>query len=174
MLQNPHLAKSIADAPWGTFLEILEDKAARAGHQVIKVPVRFTTQKCFTCGALVPKRLSVRTHICPECGYVKDRDTHAAKNIVQAGLDKLQAGAPPRASVRDTGPDDTLKPRALALGSCHSFVHVEFERQSLQNMLLGLYKPEHHDCSLWSLKDNIADLAQAQTYSLVLILQDIG
>jgi putative transposase len=66
MLQNHHLAKSIADASWGTFFEILEDKAARAGHQVIKVPARFTTQKCFKCGALVPKSLSVRTHICPE------------------------------------------------------------------------------------------------------------
>lgn len=104
MLQNHSLAKSIADASWGTFITILEDKAARAGHQVIKVPARFTTQKCFKCGALVPKSLSVRTHICPECGYVEDRDTHAAKNI-------LQAGAPPSGTVRDAGPDELRSPR---------------------------------------------------------------
>ena len=103
MLQNHHLAKSIADASWGIFLAILEDKAARAGHHVVKVPARFTTQKCFKCGALVPKSLSVRTHICPECGYVEDRDTHAAKNI-------LQAGAPPSGTVRDAGPDELRSP----------------------------------------------------------------
>jgi putative transposase len=88
MLQNHALAKSIADASWGTFIEILEDKAARAGHQVIQVPARFTSQKCHRCGEIVQKSLSVRTHLCPFCGYVEDRDVNAAKNI-------LQAGAPP-------------------------------------------------------------------------------
>ncbi|HEU5199014.1 MAG TPA: transposase [Ktedonobacterales bacterium] len=88
MLQNHHLAKSIADASWGTFVEILADKAARAGHQVIKIPARFTSQKCHRCGEIVQKSLSVRTHVCPSCGYVEDRDVNAAKNI-------LKAGAPP-------------------------------------------------------------------------------
>jgi putative transposase len=35
MVRNRHLAKSIHDASWSAFLGILEDKAARAGHQVI-------------------------------------------------------------------------------------------------------------------------------------------
>ncbi|HEY7349946.1 MAG TPA: transposase [Ktedonobacterales bacterium] len=94
MVQNHHLAKSIHDASWSAFLDILEDKAARAGHQVIRVPARFTTQHCFQCGELVPKSLSVRTHICPQCGYVEDRDVNAAKNI-------LQAGTPPSGTVLD-------------------------------------------------------------------------
>ncbi len=34
MVQNHALAKSIMDASWGAFLDILEDKAERAGHQV--------------------------------------------------------------------------------------------------------------------------------------------
>lgn len=88
LLQNHHLAKSIADASWGTFVEILEDRAARAGHQVVKVPARFTSQKCHRCGEIVQKSLAVRTHLCPSCGYVEDRDVNAAKNI-------LTAGAPP-------------------------------------------------------------------------------
>ena len=96
MRHNHHLAKSLADAAWGTCIELLEDKAARAGHQVVKVPARFTTQKCFRWRALVPTSRSVRTPICPEWGCVEDRDTNAAKHI-------FQAGAPPRASVRDTG-----------------------------------------------------------------------
>jgi len=103
MLQNHSLAKSIADASWGTFIEILADKAARAGHQVVKVPARFTSQKCHRCGEIVQKSLSVRTHLCPCCGYVEDRDVNAAKNI-------LQAGAPPSGTVRDAGPDELRSP----------------------------------------------------------------
>jgi len=103
MLQNQSLAKSIADASWGTFIEILADKAARAGHQVVKVPARFTSQKCHRCGEIVQKSLSIRTHLCPSCGYVEDRDVNAAKNI-------LQAGAPPSGTVRDTGPDELRSP----------------------------------------------------------------
>ncbi|MGC9526732.1 MAG: zinc ribbon domain-containing protein [Limnospira sp.] len=32
------------------------------------------------------KSLSTRTHICPHCGYVEDRDVNAARNILQLGL----------------------------------------------------------------------------------------
>ncbi len=82
MVKNHHLAKSIMDASWGAFLDILEDKAERAGHQVIRVNPRFTSQKCHQCGEIVQKSLSVRTHICPFCGFVADRDVNAAKNIL--------------------------------------------------------------------------------------------
>lgn len=84
MVKNHHLSKSILDASWGSFLNILEDQAARAGHQVIRVNPRFTSQKCHHCGEIVQKSLSVRTHVCPFCGYVMDRDINAAKNILKA------------------------------------------------------------------------------------------
>ena len=82
MVQNHSLAKSILDASWGAFLDILEAKAENAGHQVIRVNPRYTSQKCFRCGEMVQKSLSVRTHICPFCGYIADRDVNAAKNIL--------------------------------------------------------------------------------------------
>jgi putative transposase len=85
MVKNHHLAQSIMDASWGAFLDILSAKAASAGHEVIRVNPRLTTQKCFQCGELVQKSLSVRTHVCPFCGYVADRDVNAAKNILKAG-----------------------------------------------------------------------------------------
>jgi putative transposase len=88
MVKNHHLAKSIMDASWGAFLDILTAKAASAGHEVIRVNPRFTSQKCHRCGEVVQKSLSVRTHVCPFCGYVVDRDVNAAHNI-------LKAGAPP-------------------------------------------------------------------------------
>jgi putative transposase len=99
MVQNHSLSKSIHDASWSTFLGILEDKAARAGHQVIRVPARFTSQRCHRCGEYVQKSLSVRTHVCPACGLVEDRDVNAAKNI-------LRAGAPPSGTGADGLPDE--------------------------------------------------------------------
>ncbi len=104
MVKNHPLAKSIHDASWSTFLAILTDKAERAGHVVMRVPARFTTQKCSRCGEYVQKSLSVRTHICPSCGYVEDRDVNAAKNI-------LQAGAPPSGTGTDGVPDELRSPR---------------------------------------------------------------
>lgn len=83
MVKNHHLSKSILDASWGQFLDILEEKAERAGHQVIRVNPRFTSQKCYQCGEIVQKSLSVRTHVCPFCGFVVDRDVNAAKNILE-------------------------------------------------------------------------------------------
>ena len=93
-LARSKLAKSILDAAWGAFLLVLTDKAASAGGQVIRINPRYTTQKCFKCGELVQKSLSVRTHICPSCGYVADRDVNAAQNI-------LKAGAPPSGTLAD-------------------------------------------------------------------------
>jgi putative transposase len=103
MVKNQHLAKSIHDASWSAFLGILEDKAERADHQVIRVLARFTTQKCSRCGEYVQKSLSVRTHICPSCGLVEDRDVNAARNI-------LRAGAPPSGTGADGLPVELRSP----------------------------------------------------------------
>src|SRR5207249_5251641 len=82
LVRNHRLSKSILDASWGAFLAILSAKAESAGHRVIRVNPRFTSQKCFNCGEIVKKSLSVRTHICTSCGYVADRDVNAANNIL--------------------------------------------------------------------------------------------
>ena len=37
------------------------------------------------------KSLSVRTHKCPHCGYIADRDHNAARNILAKGLEMLGA-----------------------------------------------------------------------------------
>jgi transposase len=51
-------------------------------------PAHHTSQKCSVCGQIVKKALSVRTHRCP-CGFVANRDHHAAINILRVGLDTL-------------------------------------------------------------------------------------
>jgi putative transposase len=79
------LNKSIADAGWGSFLSLLAFKAACAGKRVEAVNPASTSQDCSGCGARVPKNLGVRTHVCPHCGLVLDRDENAARNIQRAG-----------------------------------------------------------------------------------------
>jgi putative transposase len=85
LVRNRRLAKSIADAGWAQFRTTLEYKAACAGKQVVALPPRYTTQDCSGCGERVPKSLSVRTHVCPGCGLIMDRDENAARNILWAG-----------------------------------------------------------------------------------------
>ncbi|HEX6543958.1 MAG TPA: transposase [Ktedonobacterales bacterium] len=85
MLKNHHLAKSIQDAGWYTFLSILAFKAACAGKRVVAVPPAYTSQTCSGCGVIVSKGLSVRWHSCPDCGTSLHRDHNAAKNIERLG-----------------------------------------------------------------------------------------
>ncbi len=85
-LAHGPLAKDVMDQGWAAFLTMLEDKAAEAGTRLIRVPPRETSQTCSGCGVVVPKQLSERTHRCPACGLVIDRDTNAARNILRLGL----------------------------------------------------------------------------------------
>jgi putative transposase len=84
-VRNSHLAKSISDAGWAQFRTILDGKAGYAGRRVIAVPAAYTSQECSGCGQRVEKSLSVRTHVCPSCGLILDRDENAARNIQWAG-----------------------------------------------------------------------------------------
>lgn len=81
MVKNHRLARSISDAGWGEFVNMLTYKAESAGGEVIKVNPRNTSQACSGCGQIVPKDLSARIHSC-ECGTVLDRDHNAAINIL--------------------------------------------------------------------------------------------
>jgi putative transposase len=106
MLQNRHLARAIADASWSAFINILKLKAEEAGVRVIEVSPRHTSQRCFECGEIARKSLSVRTHLCESCGYVADRDLNAAQNILRAGM---------RPSERNVGGNHERVPRSRLL-----------------------------------------------------------
>lgn len=85
MVRNKRFSKSIADAGWGIFFRLLSEKAEEAGRQLIKVAPHNTSQICSSCGEKVPKTLAVRTHHCPFCGLVEDRDFNASLNIKRLG-----------------------------------------------------------------------------------------
>ena len=81
-LSSGMLAKSVNDAGLAQFSEYLAYKAVKAGRELVKVDPRYTTQACSGCGVIVPKKLSDRWHLCPECGSSLDRDHNAALNIL--------------------------------------------------------------------------------------------
>lgn len=79
------LAKSVNDAGWSSFIQILTVKAENAGQKVIAVNPHNTSQLCSRCGVKVPKDLSIRIHDCPECKLSIDRDWNAAINCINLG-----------------------------------------------------------------------------------------
>jgi putative transposase len=83
--QKAGLNKSIQDAGWRQFLSILAFKAACAGKWVEVVPPAYTSQDCSGCGERIQIALSVRTHVCTNCGLILDRDENAARNILWRG-----------------------------------------------------------------------------------------
>ncbi|MFD4394524.1 RNA-guided endonuclease InsQ/TnpB family protein [Kitasatospora sp. NPDC058478] len=95
-LARTRLAKSVHDAGWSAFLNMLGYKAGRAGREFIRIG-RFepTSQVCSHCGIKDgPKLLHVREWTCGDCGTVHDRDVNAARNIAKAaGLAVSACGA---------------------------------------------------------------------------------
>lgn len=86
LLKNHHLALSVADAGWSTFVKMLEYKAKNKGRTVVKIDRWFpSSQICSCCGAIKENlQLSDRWYIC-DCGYENDRDYNAAMNIRDCG-----------------------------------------------------------------------------------------
>ncbi|HVA89331.1 MAG TPA: transposase [Chloroflexota bacterium] len=90
LVKNRRLAKSISDAGWRTFIAWLDYLAHVYGKVAVAVPPAYTSQDCSRCGARVQKSLSERTHVCPRCGLILDRDHNAARNILALGLRQLE------------------------------------------------------------------------------------
>jgi putative transposase len=91
MVKNHCLAKSISDASWYLFRQWIEYFAVKFDKIAIAVAPHYTSQKCSSCGIIVKKSLSTRTHNC-SCGCELHRDTNAAINILE--LAKNRGGHP--------------------------------------------------------------------------------
>ena len=82
LVKNKKLSKSINDAAWSQLRKWIEYFGVKYSKLTIAVEPNYTSQDCFNCGHRVKKSLSVRIHVC-KCGYVNDRDTNSALNILK-------------------------------------------------------------------------------------------
>ena len=82
--QKRYLNRSILDASWNLFFNLLTYKAEEAGKYTVPVDPKGTSQMCI-CGFSVPKTLKDRVHNCPSCGLIEDRDLVSAKLIKERG-----------------------------------------------------------------------------------------
>ena len=85
MVKNHCLAKSINDASWYQFRVWVEYFGLVFKRVTVAVNPQYTSSVCSSCGEVVKKTLSTRTHVC-KCGCVMDRDENAARNILYRGL----------------------------------------------------------------------------------------
>ncbi|MEV0896049.1 transposase [Actinoplanes sp. NPDC049802] len=81
------LNKSISDAGWAEFREMLQYKAARTGRTLVVIDRWYPSSKtCSHCGHLLAKLdLGTRHWTCPACRIRHDWDVNAATNILAAG-----------------------------------------------------------------------------------------
>ena len=71
--------------------QMIEYKAAKAGHSVIAVDPRYTSQTCPTCGLVRRANRRKKTHEyhCSNCGYRSNDDRVAAMNIQRLGYQSI-------------------------------------------------------------------------------------
>ena len=107
MLKNHKLAKSIQDASFSSFCNMITYKANEQHRQYIKIGTFYPSSKlCHCCGfKYAGLKLDERFWTCPECGTYLDRDENAAINILNEGLRILSID-----TVGSTGNDKSLKP----------------------------------------------------------------
>lgn len=88
MMGNRKLAKSISDAAWREFIEMLRYKSEWQGKHLIEIG-RFdpSSKMCSACGSINRGlTLGDRRWDCPSCGVSQDRDHNAATNVLSFGL----------------------------------------------------------------------------------------
>ena len=90
MMKNHSFARSINDASWGTFLNMLCYKAESAGCRTDGVNPEDTTQECSRCNNVKKgkERLTIenRIYFCNACSLAMDRDLNAALTIKKRSL----------------------------------------------------------------------------------------
>ena len=76
MIRNWKLAKSIQDAGWGEFKQMLQYKADWYGRTLIQIDKFYpSTKKCSHCGEANPMiTLDIRSWQCPVCKTIHNRD----------------------------------------------------------------------------------------------------
>lgn len=87
-LAKTSMAKSVLDAGWSSFRQMLAYKSIANGAWYEEVNESLSTQTCSSCGGLPDSRpkgiagLGIRHWVCSDCGASHDRDVNAALNLL--------------------------------------------------------------------------------------------
>jgi putative transposase len=80
---HSNFARSILDAGWYRFAEMLRYKLAWSGGTLIEVPAEFSSQACSKCGCVdAASRVSQSVFCCTACGHHDHADLNAAKVLL--------------------------------------------------------------------------------------------
>lgn len=86
------LNRSIHDAGWGVFLNVLHAKAEEAGRVIVAVNPANTSRRCPPCGhTCAENRVTQADFRCVSCGFTAHADVVGATNVLRAGLALLAA-----------------------------------------------------------------------------------
>jgi putative transposase len=92
-LIKTRMAKSVSDAGWSDFKQMLAYKALRLGVEIKEVNESFSTVTCSTClqrtGPSGLSALGVRDWVCSCCNTSHLRDVNAAKNILRFSVQDI-------------------------------------------------------------------------------------
>ena len=95
MLKNKRLSKSILDASWGIFVNMMEYKCKWYGKCLVKVGRFYPSSKtCNSCGWIKEDLTNEKRWTCNRCNTNHDRDINAAINIKKEGLKIYGEGLP--------------------------------------------------------------------------------
>ncbi|MFZ2727863.1 MAG: RNA-guided endonuclease TnpB family protein [Methylococcaceae bacterium] len=88
MVKNHKLAKSISDASFAEFYNVLSYKADWYGKEIIKIDRWFASSKTCSCCGWKDNDLTLSDRVfkCEICGLELDRDINASKNILNEAL----------------------------------------------------------------------------------------
>jgi putative transposase len=88
MIQNPNLARSIADASWGRLGEFLRYKCEWTGGECAKVPAAYSSQTCAACGHVDAASRRGIVFCCTRCAHLDHADNNASLVLKQRYLQR--------------------------------------------------------------------------------------
>lgn len=98
--QKAGLNREILDTGPAAFLTMLRTKTEEAGSLFMEAPTRRLkpSQRCPACGSVKKKSLSMRTHLCADCGHTESRDAASGRVCLNWAMAELSGREPRRAA----------------------------------------------------------------------------
>ncbi|AAK42303.1 Second ORF in transposon ISC1316 [Saccharolobus solfataricus P2] len=79
------LRRRLSDVGFGELRDVLKYQLEKYGKKLILVNPAYTSKTCARCGYVKNDlSLSDRVFVCPNCGWIADRDYNASLNILKS------------------------------------------------------------------------------------------